>query len=110
MIVDELHKLGVHRIWAKLAFSDMDNLQREDLSRNYAIERVPWVQYFAGSNGLHAAFWHDDFGRRKSHGCVNLSPADARFLFDFSEPALPPGWSAVLPNDDERATIVNVRP
>ncbi|MEM9069743.1 MAG: L,D-transpeptidase [Myxococcota bacterium] len=100
---------GLHRIWVKLAFSDMDNLEREDLETNYAIERVPWVQYFEGSNGLHAAFWHDDFGRRKSHGCVNLSPQDARALYEFSEPAMPPGWTAIFPRDtdeDEPATYV----
>ena len=101
--------LGAFRIWVKLAYSDMDNLQRQDVERNYAIESVPWVQYFEGSNGLHAAFWHDDFGRRRSHGCVNLSPRDARFIFDFTGPALPPGWEAILPTPNERATLVQVR-
>ena len=93
----------------KLAYSDMDNLERDDVSENYALERVPWVQYFEGANGLHAAFWHDDFGRRKSHGCVNLSPRDARTLFDFTEPALPTGWTAIFPQPDTPATIVRVR-
>jgi len=97
---------GLHRIWVKLAYSDMDNLERDDLERNYAIEGVPWVQYFEGSNGLHAAFWHDDFGRRKSHGCVNLSPRDARALYEFTEPAMPPGWTAIFPREDEAATYV----
>ncbi len=101
--------LGDHRMWVKLAFSDMDNLQREDLRRNYAIERVPWVQYFAGANGLHAAFWHDDFGRRKSHGCINLAPVDARSIFEFTEPALPIGWTAIFPREDEPTTYVRVR-
>lgn len=102
---------GVHRIWVKLAFSDMDNLERDDVETNYAIERVPWVQYFEGSNGLHAAFWHDEFGRRKSHGCVNLSPQDARALFDLSEPQLPSGWTAIFPRPagEEPATYVHVR-
>ena len=101
--------LGVHRIWVKLAFSDMDNLERDDLHENYAIERVPWVQYFEGANGLHAAFWHDEFGRRRSHGCVNLSPRDARWLFDFTEPALPAGWTALFPLEDEPTTMIQVR-
>lgn len=101
--------LGEHRLWVKLAFSDMDNLERDDVSENYALERVPWVQYFEGANGLHAAFWHDDFGRRKSHGCVNLSPRDARYLFDFTEPSLPVGWTAVFPREGQHATIVRVR-
>ena len=102
--------MGTHRIWVKLAFSDMDNLQRQNVSRNYAIEQVPWVQYFEGANGLHAAFWHDDFGRRKSHGCINLSPRDARTLFEFTEPSLPVGWTAIFPRDDEPTTYVHIHP
>ena len=101
--------LGEHRIWVKLAYSDMSNLSHPYATRNYAIEDVPWVQYFEGDNGLHAAFWHDDFGNRRSHGCVNLSPLDARTLFDFTEPALPDGWKAIFPTEDERATLVRVR-
>ncbi len=100
---------GTFRIWAKLAFSDMDNLERTDVDDPYAIESVPWVQYFEGAYGLHAAFWHDAFGQRRSHGCVNLAPADARYVFDFTSPALPPGWEAILPLEGEPASIVRVR-
>ena len=101
--------LGVHAIWIKLAFSDMSNLGI-DAPSEYAIEDVPWVQFFEGSNGLHAAFWHDDFGNARSHGCVNLSPRDARYLFDFTQPALPAGWNAILPNETDRPTLIRVRP
>ncbi|MCA9575252.1 MAG: L,D-transpeptidase [Myxococcales bacterium] len=101
--------LGVHAIWIKLAYSDMSNLGA-DTPNEYAIEDVPWVQYFEGSNGLHAAFWHDDFGHARSHGCVNLSPRDARYLFDFTQPALPAGWNAILPLEGERPTFIRVRP
>ena len=101
--------LGVHRIWVKLATSDMDDLQREDVERNYRIEAVPWVQFFERSNGLHAAFWHDRYGTKHSHGCVNLSARDARALFDFTAPHLPPGWSAILPTAHEQGSVVRVR-
>ena len=56
---------------------------------------VPWVQNFTGPYALHTAYWHDAWGDGASGGCVNLSPLDARFLFDFTEPKLPPGWHAV---------------
>jgi len=56
---------------------------------------VPWVQNFVGPYALHTAYWHDDWGDAVSGGCVNLSPVDARYLFDFTEPKLPPGWHAV---------------
>jgi hypothetical protein len=100
---------GIFRVWVKLVFSDMDDLQREDVSRNYAIEQVPWVQYFEGSYGFHAAFWHDDFGRKRSHGCINLAPRDAQWLFSFTKPDLPTGWSAILPTEREQSTLVRVR-
>lgn len=100
---------GVHRIWVKLAEDDMDDLEREDVSENYAIQAVPWVQYFEGSVGFHAAFWHDRFGQPHSHGCVNLAPRDARWLFEFTQPGLPPGWDAILPTARARGTVVRVR-
>jgi hypothetical protein len=56
---------------------------------------VPWVQNFTGPYALHTAYWHDDWGDAVSGGCVNLSPLDARYLFDFTEPKLPEGWHAV---------------
>lgn len=50
----------------------------------YYIEDVPWTQYFDGEIGLHGTFWHDSFGYRHSHGCVNMSIMDARWAFDFA--------------------------
>ncbi len=101
--------IGVFQIWAKLEYSDMDDIERTDVDKNYSIQDVPWVQFFKGSYGFHAAFWHNDFGRRRSHGCINLSPADARYLFQFSQPILPPGWNAILPMPEDRPTTVQVR-
>jgi lipoprotein-anchoring transpeptidase ErfK/SrfK len=101
--------VGVFQIWAKLDHSDMDDLERTDVDKNYAIQEVPWVQFFQGSSGFHAAFWHNDFGRRRSHGCINLSPADARYLFHFTQPVLPPGWNAILTMAEDRPTVVRVR-
>lgn len=101
--------VGVHRIWVKLAEDTMDDLDVTDQSSNYAIEAVPWVQYFSEGVGLHAAFWHDDFGRARSHGCVNLSPRDARRLFAWTSPDLLPGWDAILTTEGQPGTIVRVR-
>ncbi|MFW2389063.1 MAG: L,D-transpeptidase [Polyangiales bacterium] len=101
--------LGVFQIWVKLNYSDMDDIERTDVDKNYSIQDVPWVQFFKGSYGFHAAFWHNDFGRRRSHGCINLSPADARYLFQFTQPILPPGWNAILPMPEDRPTTVQVR-
>jgi lipoprotein-anchoring transpeptidase ErfK/SrfK len=72
----------------------------------YSIEDVPWVMYFQGSYALHAAFWHDAFGHARSHGCVNMAPEDARTLFAWTEPALPPGWHGVFARSDKDGTRI----
>jgi hypothetical protein len=100
---------GNHRIWVKLAASNMDNLEDEGANRFYRMESVPYVQYFSKGVGLHGAYWHRGFGNVRSHGCVNLAPLDAQRLFWFTSPRLPAGWTAVLPNERERGSLVRVR-
>jgi lipoprotein-anchoring transpeptidase ErfK/SrfK len=58
----------------------------------YSIEDVPFVMYFQGSYALHGAFWHRNFGVRMSHGCINLAPLDAKYLFFFTGPRVKEGW------------------
>jgi hypothetical protein len=87
--------VGVHRVQTKLVAASMRDQPEEDEA--YSIDDVPWTQYFSGSVALHGAFWHAGFGQVRSHGCVNLSPHDARWLFGFTQPALPPEWHAVAP-------------
>lgn len=101
--------VGSHRVWVKLLSSDMDNLEDESAGRYYAIQDVPWVMYFNKGYGLHAAFWHRDFGRVRSHGCVNLPPSDAKWLFNWARPHLPAGWTAALPTAYDPGTLVRVR-
>jgi hypothetical protein len=101
---------GVHHIWVKLLTSSMGNLGDEDAETHYSIEDVPYVQFFAKGVALHGAFWHHSFGAAHSHGCVNLAPVDARWLFDFTAPELPAGWTAVLPaGATDPGTVVRVR-
>lgn len=100
---------GTFRIWVKVFTTKMDNLDKEEVDRHYAIEDVPWVQFFDKAIALHGAFWHNDFGHVHSHGCVNLAPLDARWLFAFTAPHLPTGWTAVLPTKIEQGAIVRVR-
>ncbi|MEL6405536.1 MAG: L,D-transpeptidase [Chloroflexota bacterium] len=49
----------------------------------YSLEEVPWTMFFDEGRALHGAYWHDGFGYRRSHGCVNLSITDARWLYDW---------------------------
>lgn len=87
--------IGVHRVQIKHIATPMRDQPEEEEA--YSIDDVPWTQYFAGSIALHGAFWHAGFGQVRSHGCVNLSPADARWVFGFTEPHVPDGWHAIAP-------------
>lgn len=82
-------KRGIFRIHTKYVSITMDS----DVSgEEFELRDVPYVQYFEDGYALHGAYWHDKFGRPKSHGCINLSPEDARRLFFWTEPAVPYGW------------------
>ncbi len=83
---------GRHHIGWKMISADMHGT---DKGAPWLVDEVPWVQYYDDSYALHGAWWHDEFGRPKSHGCVNLPPADARWLFHWMDPAMPEGWYAV---------------
>jgi hypothetical protein len=74
----------------------------------YVLKDVPYIQYFAAGYALHAAYWHDVFGTRRSHGCVNLSPIDAHRVFNWTEPAVPEGWHAVNTGEEmgEGTTVI----
>ena len=100
---------GEHRIWVKLRSTTMANVEDEDAMSHYSLEEVPWVMFFDKAVGIHGAFWHRDFGRVRSHGCVNLAPKDAAWLFAWAGPALPVGFNAVLPSPSELGTMVRVR-
>ncbi len=116
---DTATRKGTFRIWVKLLSSTMDNLESNDAPTDahpaiegprYSIEDVPYVQFFDKAIALHGVFWHDDFGKPRSHGCVNLAPRDAARLFAMTSPKLTVGLSAVLPVPrTEVGTVVRVR-
>lgn len=60
-------------------------------SSGYDLPGVPWVMYFTEAGlSLHGTYWHNDFGHPKSHGCVNLSVAAAKWLFRWTTPVVAP--------------------
>ena len=81
---------GLYRLWSKVWEGKMSNPDVEDGSLAwYYIEDVPWTMYFHEGYSVHAAFWHDAFGFQRSHGCVNLAPRDALWLFTWADPFIP---------------------
>lgn len=98
---------GIFRIHHKQAVGQMrSNPGDED---PYAVEGVPFVQYFAGGYALHTAYWHNRFGRPISHGCVNLSPHDAKYVFEQTGPHLRPGWVEAFEHEARLGTSLRIR-
>ena len=64
-------------------------------SSDFELRDVPWIQYFASGYALHGAYWHDVFGIARSHGCINLAPIDARYVFQWTDPPVPKGWHGI---------------
>ncbi len=56
----------------------------------YDTMAVPWPVFFNTNAGaaVHGVFWHNDFGVRRSHGCVNVLPEDAKWIFRWTAPAI----------------------
>ena len=80
----------------------------EKADPRYRIDDVPYVQFFERSYALHGAFWHDAFGQPKSHGCINLSPRDALYLFEHTSPRMPAMWHGVSATNEEQGTFVYI--
>lgn len=97
---------GVHPIEIKLLAATMDNIEHDGVVP-YSYEDVPHTQYI-GRVALHGAFWHDDFGKPVSHGCINVSVQDAEHLFHFTLPALPNGQTQVSARAQE-SSVIRVR-
>ncbi len=97
-------KTGVFRIFAKTIHSTMRGHGWAD----YVAEEVPWVLHFYQGQALHGTYWHDQFGIVKSHGCINLSMADARWLFAWLPPALPAGWHTILAGAHDPGVYIDI--
>lgn len=97
---------GLFRIGEKHAFGSMNS--RPGAAESYAVEAVPFVQYINGNIALHGAYWHDRFGFRISHGCVNLSPRDARHVYSLTGPHARGGWEDVYEDEGDLGTRVRI--
>jgi lipoprotein-anchoring transpeptidase ErfK/SrfK len=100
--------LGTYRVTEKLLTT---TLQSElDDGSDYVHDEVPWSQRFLDIYLLHTAYWHDQWGEGHSGGCVNLAPADAKWLFGWTEPQLPEGWHSMRVRATEPATAIVIHP
>jgi hypothetical protein len=98
---------GIYRIWIKFAETNMSGQMGDE--DPYSVATVPWTMYFAKDLAFHTAYWHDKFGDNKSHGCINLSPRDARALYFWATPEVPAGWSMAYGIMEAPGAAVRIR-
>lgn len=84
---------GVFQVQRKYLTKTMRG--RDDVTGMYEVQEVPWTLFYDGNYAIHGAYWHNLFGRTKSHGCVNVPPVDARWLYYWSTLDLPEGWHSM---------------
>ena len=94
---------GRFRIYHKLLSQTMSG-------PGYVQPNVPYVMFFHGAYSIHGAYWHNDFGLARSHGCVNLRIPDAEWLFGWADPLLPPGRTQVWVGSSNVGTLMVVHP
>ncbi|MBU1220443.1 L,D-transpeptidase family protein [Myxococcota bacterium] len=100
-------KHGVFRVYWKVSETDMKNEVGAD--EQYLAADVPWTLFFYKGQALHGAYWHDDFGRKKSHGCINLAPKDARFIYEWSTPYAGSSWAYQWSGQNSPGMTVQIR-
>ena len=97
---------GSFRIQRKYATTTMSSSPGD--SDPYSVADVPWSMFFHEGYALHASYWHNSFGYKKSHGCINLSPKDAKKMYEFLGPEVAPGWSAIYSHATQPGSLINI--
>ncbi len=75
---------GLFQIYEKKDTEGMRGGSQAEGNRYY-VENVPWTMYFDDKRALHGAYWRPYLGFTQSHGCVNLSVGDSRWLYEWAD-------------------------
>jgi len=98
---------GEHRIFRKIAGTRMaGGTPGYDY---YNLPGVSWSSFFTSSGiAFHGTYWHNDYGQPRSHGCVNLLPAQAHWVFRWTMPVYPHTARSNLRTSREEGSLVRV--
>lgn len=101
---------GEFTIWAKVRAAKMEGGEGKHY---YYLPNVPYIMFFENAStpgwrgfSLHGTYWHNDFGRPRSHGCVNLPTPVAEKLYYWIGPQMPEGKRFVRASEDNPGTRV----
>jgi lipoprotein-anchoring transpeptidase ErfK/SrfK len=85
---------GNFRIWTKIKYTKMSGGSKA-LGTYYYLPNVPYTMFFYNEKypmhlgyGIHGAYWHNNFGRPMSHGCINMKIEEAGLLYYWADPDL----------------------
>jgi len=85
------------------------NMSGGGSASGYSTPAVPWDTIIHGDGiAIHGAFWHNDFGERRSHGCINVKPEDAKWIFRWTTPYISLAQSEQRLTWPDHGTVVSV--
>lgn len=100
---------GTFKIWIWLRYTRMAGGNKA-LGTYYNLPNVPYTMYFYQGYGIHGAYWHNNFGRPMSHGCVNMKPEDAGTIYYWSNPTAGNVAYPTAANPGTQVTIYGTAP
>lgn len=79
----------------------------ESRGNGFDLPGVPWVSFISWTGvSMHGTYWHNGYGEPRSHGCINLSPQAAKWLYRWTNPVVPPEEDYVETKDGTRVLVV----
>lgn len=85
---------GTFRVTSKYPSKHMGGEVATGAPGSYTLPGVPWTTFFIYDTGvaIHGTYWHNNFGQRMSHGCINMRNSDAKWLFRWVDPPYQPPY------------------
>ncbi|MCC6500624.1 MAG: L,D-transpeptidase family protein [Anaerolineales bacterium] len=83
------------------------NMTAGTFQSGYSTPAVPWSTMISGDGiAIHGAFWHNAFGEKRSHGCINVTPEDAKWIFRWTTPYVTLAQSEARVSLPDHGTVV----
>jgi hypothetical protein len=83
------------------------NMTAGTFQSGYSTPAVPWSTMISGDGvAIHGAFWHNAFGEKRSHGCINVTPEDAKWIFRWTTPSVSLAQTEMRVSLPDHGTIV----
>ncbi|HEX6304890.1 MAG TPA: L,D-transpeptidase [Anaerolineales bacterium] len=76
-------------------------------ANGYDLPGVPWISYITESGiAFHGTYWHNDYGRPRSHGCINLTSQASKWIYRWTLPVVPPDQQRVYEDYGTQVLVI----